>query len=258
MARNPLTQPDRIAIAGDWHGDIAWACQAIWHAHEHGADTLIHLGDFGYQFKPHFLIRLNEILATCGMSLLFVDGNHDDHEWLATLRVHRTGLRPLGDWIWHVPRGFRWKWHGLRFVGVGGAHSVDGMWRRQGGLMWQPAERITDEQAAEVMRGGVADVMFSHDCPSGVDIPGLNPRDFPHFEILRAQEHRLLLRQIVDVVKPQAIWHGHYHVPYQQQPNFGWGPIAVSGLAENGSSIAGNLHLVDLPDLAVALHGPRT
>jgi Calcineurin-like phosphoesterase superfamily domain len=253
VSTNPLTTPQRLAIAGDWHGDTNWACQAAWHAHSRGADVLIHLGDFGYEFRPHFLTRLTETLTAAGLPLLFVDGNHDDHLWLARRKVGRNGLRQLTDWVWHIPRGFRWRWGDLKFCGLGGAHSVDAGWRRRGGLMWQPQERITETQATIVKGGGRCDVLFSHDCPAGVDIPGLHPGDFPAAELLRAAEHRQLLREIVDVVQPRVIWHGHYHQRYEQKVNFGFGPVKVCGLAENGSAIAGNLTIVDLTDLATDL-----
>lgn len=253
MATNPLTQPDRIAIAGDWHGDIAWACQAIWNAQERGANVIMHLGDFGYEFRPHFLTRLDQALSIAGIPLMFIDGNHDDHQWLARQRVGRNGLRQITDWMWHVPRGFRWKWGGLKFCGLGGAHSVDGIWRRQGGLMWQPEERITETQATLVKGGGWCDVLLAHDCPAGVDIPGLHPDDFPQIEILRAEEHRQLLREIVGWIRPRAIWHGHYHVRHEQFVNLGYGRVKVTGLAENGTSLPENLQVIDLADLAAGL-----
>lgn len=253
MAHNPLTTPRRLAIAGDWHGDTAWACKAVWAAQERGANVIAHLGDFGYQFHPGFLLRLHEALSVAGIPLMFIDGNHDDHQWLAQLPVGRNRLRKLTDWIWHIPRGFRWRWGTLRFCGLGGAHSVDGIWRRQGGLMWQKEERITEEQATMVKGGGWCDVLFAHDCPAGVPIPHLHPEDFPQIEILRAEEHRQLLREVVDAVRPRAIWHGHYHIRYEQPINFGYGPVKVTGLADNGSSIGDNLQIVDLEDLAAGL-----
>ncbi len=254
---DPLAEPDRIAFAGDWHGDTNWACQTVWQAHKRGADVLVHLGDTGYQFRPLFLTRLDAALAKAKMPMMFVDGNHDDHQWLAGQRIGRNGLRRLTDRIWHIPRGFRWQWGGLTFCGLGGAHSVDATYRRRGGLMWQPQERITDEQAALVKAGGLCDVLISHDCPAGVAIPGLHSEDFPPLEILRAEEHRELMRTIVDVIRPRAIWHGHYHVRYEQAVDFGWGRIDVRGLAENRLSVDDNLHVIGLDELSASLEVRR-
>ncbi len=251
---DPLTEPGRVAFAGDWHGDIAWACQMIWLAAEQEAKAILHTGDFGYRFTAHFLTRLHEALMFVGIPLLFVDGNHDDHQWLARQKLSVNGLRPLGDWMWHIPRGLRWTWSGLRFLGLGGAHSVDATFRQRGGLMWQPQERITAKQAQLVREGGPADVMLSHDCPTGVNIPGLHPEDFPAFEIQRGEQHRKLLWKVTDVVRPKAIVHGHYHSAYRVHADIGYGPVEVVGLAENGTSFAKNMHIVDLPRWAAVLN----
>lgn len=248
-ACNPLATPERIAFAGDWHANTAWAREAIWHAQENGADVIVQLGDFGYHFRPAFLAALTDVLAVTELPLLFVEGNHENHKWLLSKPIAHNGLRPLSEWIWHIPRGFRWTWAGTRFVGLGGAHSVDGIWRRESGDLWQREERITEEQAAAVAAGGRADVLIAHDCPAGIDIPGLEPNQFPEIEILRAAEHREILRGVVDAVQPTAIWHGHYHVEHWQTVDLGYGPVTVNGLNCDGKKINANVKVVALTDL---------
>lgn len=251
MTIDPLAEPARIAFAGDWHAQTPWAVHAIEHAAQRGADVVVHLGDFGYRFRPAYLRALNAMCAGHKLPLLFVEGNHEDHRWLARRPVGEDGLRHLTGWIWHVPRGFRWTWGGVRFLGLGGAHSVDGMWRRQIGELWQREETVTVEQAEQVAAGGPADVMVMHDCPAGVDIPGLlPPGTFPEIEIMRADEHRTLLRGVVDQVQPRAIWHGHYHSRYTATPDLGYGPVQVTGLDCDGTTLAANVEVVDLADLA--------
>jgi len=249
MTRDLLAQPRRIAFAGDWHADESWAVDAVYAAANKAADVIVHLGDFGYQFRPKFLTTLNAALADTETPLLFIDGNHDNHRWLNRLPIETNGLRLIGDWIWHIPRGFRWMWGELRFLGLGGAHSVDGTYRRQAGLMWQPEERITDIQAQSTINGGPADVLIAHDCPAGVQVPGLTPHRFPQFEVLRGDEHRTLLRKVVDRVRPQIIWHGHYHVRYDATVDFGYGPVQVHGLNSNDTRMRDNLQVVELADL---------
>ena len=39
--------PERITIAGDWHGNETYALEALKHAHEAGAGVIVHVGDFG-------------------------------------------------------------------------------------------------------------------------------------------------------------------------------------------------------------------
>ncbi len=248
---NPLVKPPScIAVAGDWHGDLRWAIQGVKWAADRGAKVIVHCGDFGYLFRPHFLVRLNEALMVLGIHLMFVEGNHEDHVWLNRQPIGRPGLRQLTDFIWHLPRGFRWRWAGIQFLALGGAHSVDAGWRRKGGQLWQPEERITAEQAALVRAGGPVDVLVSHDCPAGVDIPDLHPEDFEPIELRHAADHRELLRTVADAVQPRHIWHGHYHVRYNAIAQLGYGPVQVLGLAENGSSLEANMQLIDLADLA--------
>lgn len=249
---DPLAEPNRVAFAGDWHMNASWAASAIHHAKEHGADVLLHLGDFGYTYSANFLREVSEALIWTGLNLLFVDGNHEAFPRLLRYPTRADGLRQVTDTIWHLPRGHRWTWAGVRFLALGGAHSVDRPWR-QPGVSWWPEEAITPEQAAAAAEGGLADVLVSHDCPAGVDIPGLNSDAFPPLEILRAEEHRQVLRGVVDAVQPRAIWHGHYHVRYRADVDLGYGPVRVTGLDCDGTTLDRNIELVDLGDLAVRI-----
>lgn len=250
---DPLAEPTRIAVAGDWHGNAVWAYDAAATAVAADAQAIVHVGDFGYRFQPHYLRVLDKALAAGRVPLLFVDGNHEDHRWLARQPVDERGLRRISDWVWHLPRGFRWTWHGLRFLALGGAHSVDGIWRREQNLMWQREERLTTADVARAVAGGHADVLVAHDCPTGIPIPGVDdraePAPFPEIELLRAEEHRGILRQVVDQTQPRVIWHGHYHVAYESFVDLGYGPVLVAGLDCDDTTLAENISIVDLPAL---------
>lgn len=250
---DPLSTPTRIALAGDWHMNESWPARAVHHAHEQGADRIVHVGDFGYLFYPRFLRPLNRALEDTDTDLLFIDGNHDDHRYLKRLPTWKNGLKQVAPRIWYVPRGTRWEWDGIRFLALGGAHSVDRIRRLRDGDAWWPEERITAEQAAAAIAGGPADVMVTHDCPAGVDIPNLadNADWFPYQEIATAEEHRRLLRTVVDAVRPASLWHGHYHRFYSQRVDFGW-PMQVVGLDMDASTMAGNVFTVDLDQLRPA------
>jgi hypothetical protein len=174
---------------------------------------------------------------------------------LARQPLDGQGLRRLSDWVWHLPRGTRWTWHGLRFVALGGAHSVDGIWRRQQNLLWQREERITPADVARTVAGGPADVLVAHDCPTGIAIPGIDvgreqPPPFPEIELLRAGEHRQILREVVNQIRPRVIWHGHYHVAYEGYVDLGYGPVIAAGLNCDGTTPAENMCIVDLAALA--------
>jgi predicted phosphodiesterase len=246
--RDPLETPDRIAFAGDWHMNTGYAEAAIKYAIDGGADLILHTGDFGWTFERSFLRHVCASLRVDDTRLLFVDGNHENYERLYGWPVGDDGLRQVYDRIFHLPRGFRWTWDGVRFLALGGAHSVDRD-RRRPYVSWWPQEVLSAGDVVRAMRDGLADVMLSHDCPAGVDIPGLMPHLFAEAEIALAEKHRHLMRQVVDEVQPLQIYHGHYHVNYAQSVDLGWGPMQVTGLDCDGGDLAANVRLVNLDDL---------
>lgn len=249
-----LAEPQRIAFAGDWHENTDWPERAIEHAKELGADVVVHLGDFGYNFTRPFLDGVTAELSRAGIPLLFVDGNHENFTRLYRYPVGPDGLRKLTDGVWHLPRGFRWEWGAVHFLALGGAYSVDRPYRVPG-VSWWPEETIGRADVARVAASGFADVLISHDCPAGVVIPGIDdrttPPPFPPLEILRANEHRQVLRAAIDQVQPSVIWHGHYHVRYETVADLGYGPVMVRGLDCDGSSLEANVQVVDVRDLLV-------
>lgn len=210
-----INEPDTIAFVGDWHMNLRWAKGAVEYAAKQGARVIIHLGDFGTFSHPSFLSILTRKLEEFDLVLYFVDGNHEDHQFLAQLSTQEDGTHRLTDRIFHLPRGYRWEWGGVTFLALGGAHSVDRM-NRTPGFDWYPEETITSQQATQAIEGGPADIMVTHDCPSGVDIPDLGTQalQWPPEEIRSSEQHRELLRTVVDAVQPALLYHGHYHTLY--------------------------------------------
>jgi hypothetical protein len=109
-------------------------------------------------------------------------------------------------------------------MAVGGAVSVD-KHMRKAGVSWWPGEELTDGQVEYACRDDdtAVDVVFAHDCPVGVDIPGVgrdlkhgNTNGWPWDVLLEAERHRRKLRRICDAVRPQLYFHGHYHVAYSE------------------------------------------
>lgn len=250
-------EPQRIAFAGDWHGNADHATLAIAYAKEQGAEIIVHVGDFAYQFTIEFLAAVDSSLRRTGLELWFVEGNHDNPRKLQK-RPGPDGLRYVTKHIRHIPRGQRWTWGDVSFLGCGGAHSVDRPWRTAG-VSWWKEEAITEADVSRCVDGGPVDVLIAHDCPAGVIVPGiddrLGPPPFPAEEITRANEHRAMLRRIVDGCWPRLIVHGHYHVAYFKPANFGYGLVPVIGLDMDGADLARNVTLFDLDDLRAVVRG---
>lgn len=206
----------KVAFAGDWHGNGFWAVQAIKYAREQGADVIVHLGDFGYDFFDDYLDRVQGALRRNDLELWFVDGNHENfpklyNQW----EVNEDGRRSLRPRIFHLPRGYRWDWVGHKFLALGGAYSVDRDMRVLD-KSWWAEEVISDEDVEKAAAGGQVDFLISHDCPTGVRIPGLEKGSsyFPQWALDESYVHRQQLTKVVEAVRPTVIVHGHYHRRY--------------------------------------------
>lgn len=242
----------RIAICGDWHADYQYAQKALRHAILQGVEAVLHVGDLEAWLRNGYLRMINEICEANNVYFMFVDGNHENHPWLNSLPSDSDGVHRLYNRLWHLPRGFRWEWHGVRFLALGGAYSVDRAWGLEN-HDWFPEETITITDAYNAVKGGKADVMLTHDCPSGVAIPGLNvgKQIFPAQHLEKAEKHRVLLRHIVNEVSPNYLWHGHYHKHYTQTLTLNDSEDChITGLGMNGAALNENMEIVDVYTLA--------
>lgn len=241
--------PGRIVVAGDWHANTAWACSAIVQAGKALAEEevriLLHLGDFGFwhgSAGTQFLRSVSEACYQGDVTLLVVRGNHENpevtrrHSILEPIRVSRR--------IRWLPDGYRWQWHGREWVAAGGAVSPDRVLRKEG-LSWWPEEELSEEDALQIMAGGPADVLVSHDVGDGVNLalPPW-PRGWDYADLTRGERHRSRLQAVADSVKPSYWMHGHYHRVYQQMCDFGYGPVRVTGLDMDGTP--GNWAVLDV------------
>jgi hypothetical protein len=107
-------------------------------------------------------------------------------------------------------------------MAVGGAVSVDKR-DRQEGISWWPEETLSDEEVGYASRfdGTPVDVVLAHDCPRGVDIPGVGPDNknavrgiWPPDALYQADIHRDKMWQVWQHTRPDTWIHGHYHIPY--------------------------------------------
>lgn len=251
-------EPAKIMLAGDWHGNCTWARSCVEHAHRQGVDAIVHLGDFGWWVPgvptEKYLSDLQKLLGDFGITLYWVDGNHEYHpgidEWVKATDGQPWSHKKYPSII-HLPRGFRWEWWGQTWLALGGAHSVDRLMRSEGRSWWD-REHISLTEVERAIAGGKVSVMVTHDCPYGVDIPGIPSEpeldtrgDWPKSELLAASNHRKLLRQVCDEVRPDFLFHGHYHWHYTGPLRYGDGAMTqVTGLAEDGTALQSNTMLL--------------
>ena len=253
-----VKQPNKLMMAGDWHGNLPWAFKAINYAKANGVDTILHVGDFGWwkagQSTWRYLKEVDAELKHCGIQLYWVDGNHEDHSFWNTFNVPGAEPVPLSSYssICHLPRGYRWEWWGDTWMALGGAYSVDRSFGTEGETWWH-GETLDAEQVEYACRPGKVDIIVAHDAPAYVKVPGIvpgkavwlnmggKPRQVPGYALDEAQSHRDLLQMIVNKVKPVELYHGHYHKAYNALCSIAEGGyVNVRGLDKDETTMAAN------------------
>lgn len=228
----------KILFLGDTHGDISAWHDAIFTAKENEIGTIVQLGDFGYWEHTE---KGYEFIQTVSMSLrlsningYFIDGNHENHTMLRHnyTETNDEGFVIVRQNLLYIPRGHRWVWDGVKFLGLGGAYSIDKNSRREGSSWW-PEEMITTGEAYRAVEGGYVDVMLSHDAPAYVPLNRIIPGFFKDDQ--NTYQNRKLLQQVVEHTHPKRLFHGHYHHRYDFDLIDTWGRTKVVGLNCNNA-----------------------
>lgn len=201
-----------LVVAGDWHGDLGWAIMVIRSAARDGVSTMLHVGDFGLDWpgakRGRYETRLNKYLLEFGMTLVVSGGNHDNWETLEKLPMEADGLATFRSNIRVLPRGGRTQIQGLVVGALGGAFSVDQEHRREGKDWWSN-EEPTQEEADKLIAAGSLHVLITHDAPAGVPLKA--DYELPPETSSRAEQTRVLLREVVDSLAPAHVFCGHWH-----------------------------------------------
>lgn len=222
-----------IMFVGDTHGDLGFWGYLLHMADEFEVEQIIQLGDFG--FWPHVgrgMNYLRELNKHLDVPLWWIDGNHDNHDYIAALPRRADGLVDIADRVTHVPRGARFQLAGTSFLAIGGAYSIDKDWRRDRmrqdayyrgrvdpkDAIWWAGEMVTEADVQRCLDGGEVDVVIAHDTPLSVAIES-------HFAIaggyfvkadLDTQINRGRLERVLQGVRPKWWINGHYHLGYRE------------------------------------------
>ena len=135
-----------IYITGDTHGDIDY--KKLLTLKNKGLsynDYLIICGDAGICWLPQsFQYHLN-LYNDIGCTIIFIDGNHENFDMLNQCQlVEHLGalMHQIDEHIFHVLRGEIMTIENKTFLCVGGANSIDKMYRTPY-VSWWPEEEIT-------------------------------------------------------------------------------------------------------------------
>lgn len=135
-----------IFITGDTHGDIDYKKLLVLKEKNLSyRDYLIICGDAAICWSIQELPYFKELYNDIGCTIIFIDGNHENFEMLNSMPlVEYKGalMHQIDKHIFHVLRGEIMKIDNLSFLCIGGAVSIDKMYRTPY-VSWWPEEEIT-------------------------------------------------------------------------------------------------------------------
>ncbi len=217
----------KLLLAGDTHGDLEHVQYLNRMAVKTGCERVVQVGDFGYW--PHrepFHERVSAAAGQAGLTWFWLDGNHENFDALEkAVDTEAASPQPMEEHLWYLPRASTWTWDGCRFLALGGAPSIDKVFRRKGTSWWEQ-ELLTDAQVARAQAAGPADVMLTHDAPEEVWPTEIEPHKVDPL----SKQHRMTVSTVVAAIQPRLLVHGHYHHRYSAK----LGEMAIEGLGRNG------------------------
>lgn len=217
----------KICLVGDVHGSISASVDAIYLAKFYGAERIIFLGDFGYDFSTKFVNELSAAAEEADLVIDWIDGNHEDFDFLESVNFD------LGNRFRYHPRGSVEKIDGVKFMFLGGATSVDRQ-RRVEHESWWAQESLSDSDIATACSNGSVDVILSHDAPYLPPMMNDATAPFPRVDLLISKLHRQKYQIVYENAHPRFVFHGHYHIFYEHTYDEWWGSVEVTGLNCDG------------------------
>ena len=203
---------DDIIIMGDIHGEFALLNSFL---NAHKPEVIIQVGDFGYFPKWTWQMwhprhrnkkypKQIPVIKSPDTKILWVDGNHDDHESLQLL----TNPEVFPN-VFYQKRGSTMTLpDGRTVLFVGGAASVDRL-SRQKGIDWFPQENITQAVVTSIDVNTKVDIVISHTCPAHFSIERYVKNEFTHGKT--QDSNREVLSYILKTFNPKLWYFGHWH-----------------------------------------------
>lgn len=223
MQEPASTTEAHVAFAGDWHANAAWVRIALERLHRQFPQvrTVLHAGDFGLFPGRHPAGYLNAVDEACRQygirDILVTPGNHEDWSALNSAFAEHPG-RPVqcSEFVWVLPRGYRFVIGGRSILSFGGAASVDYEYRVSG-VSWWEAEIPSPEDVLNAVEGGPVDILITHDAVDGgtprVELARVtNPQGWPTDALAYSAMSRARVTEVWKAVAPAVLVHGHMHL----------------------------------------------
>lgn len=197
----------KILFIGDVHAKFGYLMSLV---NGSDADVVIQCGDFGIWTDAVKGLGLPaQYHVNFNKPVYFVEGNHDNHAWLAWAKENMPrssygGVALTDNIIW-MPRGHRCEIGGKKFLFCGGADSVDKAYRLQWyPETWWPGEVIGESVLDSVGDGEEFDFVVTHDRPSLVT-------QYLDHGVLPGKSAQVLDR-LSEKVRAKEWFHGHWHL----------------------------------------------
>lgn len=212
-----------VYITGDMHGDprnLICFSEAHFLTPE---DTIIILGDAGFNFYLHGRDHKAKKLASrIPATLLCIHGNHEARPQSLPELYHggkRFGAAVMVEDtfpnILFAVDGEVYDIEGFSTIAIGGAYSIDKLWRHENGLPWfadeQPSEQAKQcvEQVLTACDWKV-DVVLSHTCPAKYTPIEAYFSGIDQSRVDKSTEY--WLDTIEDQLTYRHWWCGHWHI----------------------------------------------
>ena len=176
-------------------------------------DYIIILGDFGLLWKKDktYYYWL-DILSKKNFTLLWLDGNHENFDWINSLPVeewHGGQVHKIADNIIHLMRSNVFEINNKTFFVMGGAPSIDKEHRIEN-ISWWPQEEISYREAEQALNklesiNYEVNYILTHTCPSS-----LIPLMFNLDSVINSYTEKFL-DEIALKTKFQKWFFGHWH-----------------------------------------------
>ena len=204
-----------LYITGDTHGNfdriLKWTETTNLNKDK---DFLFILGDFGYIWdnkRTSFEKDNLDFISCLPFTTLFIDGNHENHERLNSMRVVNFSggkAHKVYDSIYHLMRGQVYEIAGKRIFTFGGASSIDKHLRTEG-ISWWKEEEFNYREANTAYEnlnnvGWEVDYVLTHSAPFSI-------RD-KLFESNKPSYTERMLEAMLRNIKFKRWYFGHYHI----------------------------------------------
>ncbi len=216
----------KIVLAGDTHGTLDIG-KVVRFFYEHEGytreDYLIILGDVAVcGFSPYDESNVREILEKLPVTVLFIDGNHENFDKLYSYDVdiwNGGKVHYITGNIIHLMRGQVFDIGGIKIFTFGGAYSIDKD-SRTPGVSWFPEEIPSEEEYEEGLASLVkhnfsVDYILSHTAPSEV-AAYMGYGELSDGEV----QLRKYLQRIADAAEFKAWYFGHFHEDTEVEDTF--------------------------------------